>query len=287
MKIIKTTLAVIGASALIGMTAGIAEHSGLLDKGYMSAARSCINSAAQTVSCRLSELAQGTALSTEKHGYGQGVIVDDKNRPTGAVDFNAQYGEYGAYALKDTDDKVIYLTFDQGYENGYTASILDTLREKNVKATFFVVGDYAKRNEQLVRRMIDEGHTVGNHSMSHYSMPDLSESDCKEDITSLHDYVCEHYSYEMSLLRPPMGEYSEASLKFTQDCGYESVLWSYAYLDWDVNNQPDPATAKEKLIGAAHSGAIYLLHSVSSTNAQVLGEVIDELTKQGYRFEAL
>lgn len=286
MKIIRSALAVVGAAALIGMGTALAEHAGLLssDNKYIGAARDCISSAAQAVSVRLSELSD---LSTAKHGYGQGVILDDKNRPIGATDFNAQYEQYGAYALKDTDEKVIYLTFDQGYENGYTEKILDTLKDKSVKATFFIVGDYAKRNEALVRRMIDEGHTIGNHTMSHYSMPDLSESDCKEDITSLHDYVAEKYGYEMSLMRPPMGEYSEASLKFTNDCGYESVFWSYAYLDWDVNNQPDAAQAKEKLINAAHPGAIYLLHSVSSTNAQVLGEVIDELTKQGYRFEAL
>lgn len=288
MKIIRSALAVVGASAVIGMAAGAATGLGLWDgERYAEAVSKYVGTAAAEVRSGFERLAANASLSNEKHGYGQGVIVDDRNRPTGATDFNAEYGQLGAYALKETDEKVIYLTFDQGYENGYTAGILDTLEEKGVKATFFVVGDYARRNGDLVQRMIDEGHTVGNHSMSHYSMPGLSQNECAEEISSLHDYVKESFGYEMTLFRPPMGEYSEASLKYTQDCGYESVLWSFAYCDWNVDSQPDPAAAKEKIISSAHCGAVYLLHSVSATNAQILGDVIDELKAQGYRFEAL
>lgn len=285
MKIIRSALAIVGAAALAGMTAGAAKSAGIWNEScekYILAAESYVSGAMDFL-----ENVNNVGLSTEKHGYGQGVIVDGENRPVGATDFNAVYSQYGAYALKETDEKVIYLTFDQGYENGYTAAILDTLKEKGVKATFFVVGDYAKRNEELVKRMIDEGHTVGNHTMSHYSMPDLSQSECAEEINSLHEYVKEHYGYEMALLRPPMGEFSEASLAYTQECGYETVLWSFAYADWDVNAQPDPAQAMEKIISAAHNGAIYLLHSVSQTNAEILGEVIDRLREQGYTFAAL
>ena len=205
------------------------------------------------------EPVQGGALSTEKHGYGQGVQLDDKNRPTGALDFNANYGKYGATALRE-DKKNILLTFDQGYENGYTAQILDTLKEKKVKAVFFLLQDYAKRNPELVQRMIDEGHIVGNHSVSHYSMPDLSAEECRQEIEGLQEYMKQNFGVTMKLFRPPMGEFSEQSLSVTKDCGLSTMLWSFAYADWDVNAQPDPAQAKEKLIGAAHEGAIYLLH---------------------------
>lgn len=223
-------------------------------------------------------------LNNDKIGYGQGVRVDEQNKPYGAIEFNAQYGKYNAIAINDTGEKTIMLTFDQGYENGYTAKILDTLKEKNVKATFFVIGDYAERNHELVQRMIDEGHRVGNHSMSHYSMPTLSSKECIDEITDLHQYMLDVYKYEMTDFRPPMGEFSEMSLAVTEDCKYRTVLWSFAYADWDVNKQPDANQAKEKLINAAHDGAIYLLHSVSATNAQILGDFIDEMINRGYSF---
>lgn len=232
------------------------------------------------------EPVQGGALSTEKHGYGQGVQLDDKNRPTGALDFNANYGKYGAEALRE-DKKNILLTFDQGYENGYTAQILDTLKEKKVKAVFFLLQDYAERNPELVQRMIDEGHIVGNHSVSHYSMPDLSAEECRQEIEGLQEYMKQNFGVTMKLFRPPMGEFSEQSLSVTKDCGLSTMLWSFAYADWDVNSQPDPAQAKEKLIGAAHEGAVYLLHSVSQTNAEVLSEVIDGIRDEGFEFEKL
>lgn len=232
------------------------------------------------------EPVQGGALSTEKHGYGQGVQLDDKNRPMGALDFNANYGKYGAEALRE-DKKNILLTFDQGYENGYTAQILDTLKEKKVKAVFFLLQDYAERNPELVQRMIDEGHIVGNHSVSHYSMPDLSVEECRQEIEGLQEYMKQNFGVTMKLFRPPMGEFSEQSLSVTKDCGLSTMLWSFAYADWDVNAQPNPAQAKEKLIGAAHEGAVYLLHSVSQTNAEVLGEVIDGIRDEGFEFEKL
>lgn len=224
-----------------------------------------------------------SSLSTEKHGYGQGVQLDDSNRPTGALDFNSMYGKYNAKAITEDKGK-IYLTFDQGYENGYTTKILDTLKEKNVKATFFVLQDYAERNPELIKRMIDEGHTVGNHSVSHFSMPSLSAEECRDEVEVLHKYIKDEFGYEMTKFRPPMGEFSELSLAVTQDCGYETVLWSYAYADWDVDNQPTEEEAFGKLTGAVHDGAIYLLHSVSSTNAEVLPDFIDAVREKGYEF---
>ena len=224
-----------------------------------------------------------SALSRESHGYGQGVQVDDKNRTLGALDFNAAYGKYNSTAINEEDEKIT-LTFDQGYENGYTSQILDTLKEKNVKAIFFLVQDYAERNSELVQRMIDEGHTVANHSAHHYSMPSLSEETCRAEVMEFHDYMKENFGVEMTLFRPPMGEYSEHSLAVTADCGYRTVLWSFAYADWNVDDQPEPSAALEKLTGAAHPGAIYLLHSVSSTNAQVLGDMIDGIRANGFDF---
>ena len=225
-------------------------------------------------------------LDRSKNGYGQGVQVDDKNRTLGALQFNEKYGKYNATAIDDkTNEKVIYLTFDQGYENGYTSVILDVLKEKNVKAIFFVLEDYAVKNPDLIRRMIDEGHVIGNHSKSHYSMPDLSGEECQKEIDSFHQYMLDNFNYEMSLFRPPMGEFSEYSLAQTQLAGYKSVLWSYAYADWDVNNQPDYETAYEKLVNAVHPGGIYLLHSVSKTNAEVLPAFIDKIHSMGYEFK--
>lgn len=238
---------------------------------------------AKNIIAQVSELASSDTLSKEKHGYGQGVNVDDKNRPTGALDFNAQFGQYGALAINE-QDKRIELTFDQGYENGFTEKILDTLKEKNVKATFFLVGDYAEKNPDLVKRMIEDGHTIGSHTQTHPSMPDLTAEQISDEISTLHDYIKKHYGYEMTELRPPMGEYSEFSLSETQKAGYTTKLWSFAYKDWLTDDQPDPAYAREKLISGAHEGAIYLLHSVSSTNAEVLGDVIDGIRGKGFEF---
>lgn len=226
------------------------------------------------------EPVQVTAPSTIKQGYGQGVQVDEKNRPLGALEFNEKYGKFDAEAI--SADKKIRLTFDQGYENGYTAQILDTLKEKQVQAIFFVVQDYAERNPDLVRRMIDEGHIIGNHSVTHRSMPTLSAEECAKEINGLNDYLDEHFGVRPTLFRPPMGEFSELSLTATKKCGCRTVLWSYAYRDWETDDQPSPAEAMSKLTGAAHEGAIYLLHSVSSTNAEILGEFIDKLRDKGY-----
>ena len=223
-----------------------------------------------------------SGLSHDKVGYGQGVLVDEKNRTTGALDFNAQYGKLNAKAINN-DDK-IYLTFDQGYENGYTEKILDVLKEKKVKATFFLLQDYAEKNPELVKRMIDEGHIVGNHSVHHYSMPTLGQAECESEIKDFHKYMEDNYDYTMTVFRPPMGEFSEFSLGVTANCGYKTELWSFAYADWDVNNQPDEGQALEKLVNAAHPGAIYLLHSVSKTNTDILGDFIDRMRAGGFEF---
>ncbi len=215
-------------------------------------------------------------------GYGQGTQVNAENIPLGALDFDAQYARYGAYATTPDRNRII-ITFDQGYENGYTGKILDTLKEKQVSAIFFLTGDYARKETELVSRMIQEGHMLGNHGMTHASLPLLDEKAAREEIMSLHDYVAENYHYEMQYFRCPCGEYSEQALQTAQACGYKTIFWSGAHVDWLTDKQPDPAQSLEKLTKSAHGGEILLLHSVSSTNAQILGELIDRLREQGYQ----
>ena len=222
-----------------------------------------------------------TASAGSAVGYGQGTQVSQENIPLGALDFDAQYAKYGAYATTPDRERII-ITFDQGYENGYTAQILDTLKEKQVTAVFFLTGDYAKKETELVNRMIAEGHMLGNHGMTHASLPLLEEKQAREEIMSLHEYVKEKYHYTMQYFRCPCGEYSEQALKIIQSCGYRTLFWSGAHVDWLTDRQPDPAQSLEKLTASAHGGEILLLHSVSSTNAGILGELIDRLRADGY-----
>ncbi len=222
-----------------------------------------------------------SAADTAKIGYGQGTAVDGINRPCDAVSFNSRYGDYDACALSEDDNRII-ITFDQGYENGYTEKILDTLKEKNATAIFFLTGDYARKETALVRRMIDEGHILGNHGMTHASLPDLSEDEAREEIMSLHNFVLDEYGYDMKFFRCPCGEYSEASLETIRDCGYTTLFWSFAYVDWKTDSQPAPGEGFKKLTESAHGGEILLLHSVSSTNAEILGDVIDNFRAQGF-----
>ncbi len=214
-------------------------------------------------------------------GYGQGTQVDADNCPIGALEFDAQYAQYGARATTPDKSRIV-LTFDQGYENGYTDDILDVLAEKQVTAIFFLTGDYAQRETELVGRMINEGHMLGNHGMTHASLPTLDEAAAKEEIASLHEFVIQKYGYTMQYFRCPCGEYSEETLRVAQSLGYKTLFWSSAHVDWLTDDQPAPAAALQKLTGAAHGGEILLLHSVSSTNAEILGELIDEFRAMGY-----
>ncbi len=221
------------------------------------------------------------AASGNAIGYGQGTQVDGDNCPLGALEFDAQYGQYDAYATTADKSRII-LTFDQGYENGYTDDILDVLAEKNVTAIFFLTGDYAKRETELVNRMIEEGHMLGNHGMTHASLPTLSEEEAIEEISSLHEFMIQKYGYTMQYFRCPCGEYSEDALRIAQSLGYKTLFWSGAHVDWLTDNQPDPAQSLEKLTDGAHGGEILLLHSVSSTNAEILGDLIDNFRAQGF-----
>ncbi len=186
----------------------------------------------------------------------------------------------------DVNGKNLYLTFDEGYENGYSAQILDTLKENNVKVAFFITGDYLRRNPELVKRMLQEGHIVGNHTENHPSLPQLSEEKIRKEINTLSDAYQSITGGSMTYLRPPMGEYSEKSLKITNEMGYRNVFWSVAFADW----RPEAGTPEENkktVMARLHSGAVILLHAVNKANAEMLGDFIKECREQGYQFRTL
>lgn len=201
----------------------------------------------------------------------------------------AELKKYDAYFCGDEDQPVIYLTFDAGYENGYTAQILDVLRSHNAPSAFFLVGNYLQQEPELVQRMLDEGHIVGNHTWSH---PDIATVQTKEalaeQLTKLEDLFREVTGQEMSkYYRPPQGKYSQDNLELAQSLGYTTVFWSLAYVDWYENDQPTRDQAFAKLIPRIHNGAVVLLHSTSRTNAEILDELLTAWEDLGYRFGTL
>lgn len=224
--------------------------------------------------------------STEYVPFGFGSDRDpETNRPTGLQWYINHYGQY-AVDFMQPESNYIFLTFDEGYEYGYTPQILDTLKEKNVKAVFFVTLPYAKENPELVQRMIDEGHVVGNHSATHPNdgLSTLSVEQQLSEVQLVHDYVLENFDYEMYLFRFPTGAFSEQSLAIVQSLGYRSVFWSFAHRDWYTDDQPDVAESLQNALDKAHGGAIYLLHAVSSTNTEMLGDFIDGCRAKGFEF---
>lgn len=193
--------------------------------------------------------------------------------------------EYQGFYLGDTTQKTAYLTFDEGYENGYTDKILDVLKEEQVPAAFFITGSYLKRNPELVKRMLKEGHIVGNHTMNHYSMALLSEEKIRQEIRGVALLFQALTQEEMApFLRPPMGEFNPFSLWVTAQEGYYSIFWSFAYRDWEVDKQKGKEYAYEKITAHHHPGMILLLHAVSRDNTEALQEVIWTFKKEGYQF---
>ncbi len=214
--------------------------------------------------------------------WGPGNIQEHK-RPTDPESLQNKYSEMSSQWLLP-DNKEICLTFDEGYENGYTEQILDTLADKDVQAIFFCTYDYVRDNPQIVQRMINEGHIIGNHSYSHYNMTEIDLDTAAEEITLMHDYVEEQFNYSMGYFRFPEGVFSEQTIALAAELGYRSVFWSFAYADWDVDNPPAEDEAFEKITSSTHNGEIMLLHAVSETNANILGDVIDNIREQGYTF---
>ncbi len=188
----------------------------------------------------------------------------------------------------DSSDKVIYLTFDAGYENGNISKILDVMKEENVTGAFFVLGNLIEKNSELVIRMFDEGHLVCNHTYSHKPMINRSKTEIETELSKLETICLEKTGKELSkYYRPPEGRFDEISMNCVNQLGYKTVFWSFAYADWDNNAQMSTNSAKKKIMENIHNGEVMLLHPTSSTNAEILADVIRELKEQGYRFGTL
>ena len=212
---------------------------------------------------------------------------DNNNQPDLGAKNKELIEKYDGIAMGTNQEKNIYLTFDSGYEAGYTEKILDVLKEKGVQGTFFITAHYLNTASDLVKRMIDEGHIVGNHTVNHKSMPSLTDEEIKEEVMKLNQSLYEKFEYEMKYLRPPKGEFSQRTLKITQNLGFKTVMWSFAYVDWNEDSQPKPDEALNKIKSNFHNGEVMLLHSTSKTNSEIMGQIIDEARKEGYEFKSL
>lgn len=218
-----------------------------------------------------------------------GLSFQTEGKPPVANATADQLKQYNACYAEMTDEKVLYLTFDAGYENGNTPQILDALKKHNVPAAFFVVGNYLETSPDLVKRMVDEGHIVANHTYHHPDMSKISDQSAFEkELTQLETLYREITGDTMKkYYRPPQGKYSEENLKMAKDLGYTTFFWSLAYVDWYQDQQPTREEAFKKLLGRIHPGAIVLLHSTSSTNAQILDELLTKWKEMGYTFQSL
>ncbi|MBO5415643.1 MAG: polysaccharide deacetylase family protein [Clostridia bacterium] len=202
--------------------------------------------------------------------------------------------DYGGYYIDkkhgdENEEKVVYLTFDAGYENGNVERILDIMKAENVKGAFFVLGNLISKNTSLVRRMAEEGHTVCNHTNRHKDMTTVRNiEDFRAELEALEVLYRENIGGEMAkYYRPPEGKFNETSMKFAHELGYKTIFWSFAYADWDNDRQMSPEAAKQKIMDNIHNGAVILLHPTSATNAEILADVIRELKAQGFGFGTL
>lgn len=229
------------------------------------------------------------SLDNTVREWGLGKATDEKNRPIEALEMQEKYGDkyQACFIGEDTEPPLLYLTFDLGYEGGYTEKALDILKEKEVSAVFFIVGYYAKSAPDLVKRMIAEGHELGNHGMSHPTDAEGPVAITEEDVMDLHNYILENFDYSMHLFRFPSGNWSERGLAIVNNCNYKSVFYSSFYHDYDANKQMEPSAALDLLLDDLHPGAIYLLHLSGSTNTQILGDFIDQAREKGYEFALL
>ena len=217
-----------------------------------------------------------------------GLHFGEEGQAPQGTDGAQQLRKLDAAYIGDTSQKVLYLTFDAGYENGNTEKILDVLKKHQVPAAFFLVGNYMEKNKDLVRRMVDEGHIVGNHTMHHPDMQKKDEASFARELKDLEDLFREITGKELpKYYRPPQGLYSKKNLELAQSLGYKTVFWSLAYADWDNNKQPTKEYAFSKLLPRIHNGAVLLLHSTSKTNADILDELLTRYKEMGYRFASL
>ena len=234
-------------------------------------------------------LALGIFLNSTLPTGAWGLSFREEGAPPVASAGADQLKTYDAAYIGDTSEKVIYLTFDAGYENGSTEKILDILKKHQIKATFFLVGNYLEKNPDLVRRMVSEGHIVGNHTMHHYDMSKISDKETfQKELSDLEALYKEVTGEEMAkYYRPPQGIYSQDNLAMAQEMGYKTLFWSLAYVDWNNDAQPTKEQAFGKLIPRIHNGAVVLLHSTSQTNAEILDELLNKWKEMGYRFDTV
>ena len=223
------------------------------------------------------------SLDNKKIGWG--IKRNDNHEQPDVGNVNRKIlDKYQGLYMGNKEQKLVYLTFDLGYEAGYTPKILEVLKQNEVKATFFITAHYVNTQPDLVKQMIDEGHIVGNHTVNHKSMPSCSLDTIKKEVMDLHSAIYEKFGYEMKFIRPPKGEYSERTVAYTNTLGYTSVMWSFGYDDWDEKKQGREEYGKKKILDNVHNGEIMLLHATSKDNANILEDVIKEIKNMGYEF---
>lgn len=241
----------------------------------------------------------GGTIAVIENVYGKAVVREEsqnwglgfsaEGQPPTAIATADELLRYDAYYIGDTKKKVIYLTFDAGYENGYTESILDALKKHKVPATFFLVGNYINTSPELVKRMVEEGHIVANHTYNHPDMSNITSMESFQKELNLLESAYEEVTGQAmkKYYRPPRGKYSKDNLLRAQELGYKTFFWSLAYVDWYNDKQPSKEQAFKKLLGRIHPGAIVLLHSTSKTNAAILDEILTKWEEMGYSFGSL
>lgn len=228
-----------------------------------------------------------TSASSQSSGWGLSFQEDGK-RPIGNAAVE-ELKQYNAYYARDTDEKILYLTFDAGYENGNTPAILDALKKHQAPAVFFAVGNFIKDNPDLIRRIISEGHIVGNHTMTHPDMSQISSMDSfQKELDGVEELYKSVTGENMTkFYRPPRGIYSTENLSMAKELGYSTFFWSLAYVDWIQDQQPSKEEAFQKLLTRIHPGAVVLLHNTSSTNASILDELLSKWEEMGYQFHSI
>lgn len=231
--------------------------------------------------------ATSASLLSESTSWGLS-FQKEGERPVGNATINA-LGKYHAYYAEDTNERKIYLTFDAGYENGNTPAILDALKKHQAPAVFFVVGNFIKDNPDLIRRILADDHIIGNHTMTHPDLPQISSMDAfQKELQDVEELYTSLTGEAMTkFYRPPRGIYSTENLSMAKELGYSTFFWSLAYVDWIQDQQPSREEAFQKLLTRIHPGAIVLLHNTSSTNAEILDELLTKWEEMGYEFHSL
>ncbi|MBQ7986058.1 MAG: polysaccharide deacetylase family protein [Clostridia bacterium] len=230
----------------------------------------------------------GSIAALDNTGSGWGFVKVKGSKPSIPKKTQELFAKYDTYYMDPREEKVLYLTFDEGYENGFTGQILDTLKECDVPAAFFITGSYFDREQELIKRMVNEGHIVGNHTENHPNLHKLSDPEkMRAEFTELDDKFYNTYGLHMKYMRPPEGEYSERVLALAKDAGYKTILWSFAYKDWLRDDVRGSQYAFDAVTPYLHSGCIILLHAVSQDNADALSDIINYAKEAGYVFKSL